>query len=299
MEIESKKHPYKFFLILILLNLFLISLSIFFFKSKEVNLNYFGLIFILLLIVFNYFFLKNSPKIIVDKYGIKFGKKKYLWEDSIEIKITGKGNGLIYSYYESTKISFKNQDVIYIYDEYYLNSSEIKSFINQIVINKKKVFKKQQLNYTPKNLYLESFSDFKGHPILSFRGIMMWSVIIFFAFLPFYSSNKIQLIPLLIVYSFCLIWFLLSSWMMHYFRISNKYFIVKNHYFFWTEKIYLLENIEEIVYEQQGKQSNALRIITTDFKSTRFLAGSLSDKKWLKMKAIFEEKNIKVRNECI
>ena len=61
----------------------------------------------------------------------------------------------------------------------------------------------------------------------------------------------------------------------------------------------MLENIEEIVYEQQGKQSNALRIITKNFKSKRFLAGSLSDQKWLEMKDFFEEKNIKVRNECI
>lgn len=249
-------------------------------------------------IVCNYIFLKNSRKIIVNKKGIQFGKKHYLWDESLEIRITGKGTGFINSYYEATKISFKNQDVIYIHDDYYSNASEIKSFIYQVVINKNETFKPETIFLSNRNLSFENLKDFKGHPVFSFRGIAMWALIVFFVFLLFNSRN-IRLTSIIFTGVFCIFWFLLNSWMTHYFKASNKYFVIKNHYFFWIEKIYLLEDIQEIVYERHGKQSNALRLITKDFRSKRFLAGTLRDKKWLEMKTYLEDKNIKVRNECI
>ncbi len=91
----------------------------------------------------------------------------------------------------------------------------------------------------------------------------------------------------------------MSSWMMHYFEVSKNFFIAKNHYFFWIKKVYPLNEIKEIVFEQQYKQPNRLRIITKDFKTKFYLAGSLTDKTWLEMKKKLEEKNIEVRNECI
>ena len=299
MKIESERHPLILNFSLVLTNIFAILICLLFYTTNEVNFKHFGLFFIVLVMPFDYLFLKNSPKIVVDRYGITFGKETYLWEDLTEMKISTKGQGFLYSQKESTKIRFKNGDVIYIYENHHANSHEIRDYINQVVINKSQGFEKRLLTSTSNNLYLGNFTDFKGHLILSFRGIMMWSLLIFLFLYPFYDSRKIEFAPLVTIYSFCVIWFLLNSWMMYYFRISNKHFIIKNHYFFWIEKIYLLENIEEVVYEQQGKQSNALRIITKDFKSKRFLAGSLNDQKWLEMKDFFEEKNIKVRNECI
>lgn len=53
------------------------------------------------------------------------------------------------------------------------------------------------------------------------------------------------------------------------------------------------------MFEQQSKQANKLRLITKDFKSNFYLAGSLTDKTWLTLKKDLEVKNIIVRNECI
>ncbi|MEZ0004887.1 hypothetical protein ABH942_000230 [Flavobacterium sp. 28YEA47A] len=299
MEIVSKRHPYKFYFTLLLLNLGFLFFSIFFFISEEVNAHAFGFIFIGMALVCNYIFFKNSPKIIVNEKGIQIGKKQYDWSDSLEIEITGKGIGFLHFYYEATKILFKNQDVVCIYDVYYANSPEIKSFINQVVINKSETFQFKKIRLEKKNLSFENLKTFKGHPVFSFTGIMMWGLILFVIFVPSKNPKSQELVPILVVCAFCLFWLLLNSWMTHYFQISNKYFIVKNHYFFWIKKVYLLEDIREIVYDQQIRQPNALRIITKDFDNSRFLAGTLRDKHWLEMRAVLRNKKIKVRNECI
>lgn len=298
MEINSTKHPLLFNFSLVLGNLFALLFCLFCYISNQVNFHYFGLIFLLLIVVFDYFFIKNTPQISINQQEIVFGKKRYLWSEIIEIKISTKGKGFFYSHKESTKITFKNQDVIYIYDNHYANSSEIKSYIQQIVICKNPSFEHYRSVQINENLYSENLIAFKGNAIFSFTGIMMWGLIFFIAgLLALGQRNDLEMI--LRFSALSIFWFLLNSWMMYYFEISDEYFVIKNHYFLWIKKIYLLENIREIVYEQQGKQSNALRIITKDFKSERFIAGSLSNKKWLEMKDFFEEKNIKVRNECI
>ncbi len=283
---------------LVLANVLALFICLFFYFGIGVNFRHFGLIFPLLIAVFNYIFIKNTPQISVNQKGIVFGKKRYLWSEIAEIKIATKGNGFFFANDESTKITFKNQDVIYIYDNHYANSSEIKSFIYQIVICKNDIFEPYRFTSINKDLSSESFVEFKGNAIFSFIGIMMWGLILLaLSILIFGSRDDFAII--FAFSSFSVIWFLLNSWMLHYFRISDNYFVVKNHYFFWIEKVYLLEDIEEIVFEQQAKQAKALRIITKNFQSKRFLAGSLSNRKWLEMKDFFEEKSIKVRNECI
>lgn len=94
-------------------------------------------------------------------------------------------------------------------------------------------------------------------------------------------------------------WFLFNSWLMHFFCITNDYFIVKNHNLVWRTKIYRLKDIKEIVYETQSKQPNSLRIITKDFRNKVYPAGTLRDKTWLEMKSRLQMKGVKVRNECI
>ena len=94
-------------------------------------------------------------------------------------------------------------------------------------------------------------------------------------------------------------WFSFNSWLMHYFKVSDKYFVVKNHNFFWKTKAYLLSDIDEVVFETQGKMPNCLRVITKNFKSKMYPAGTLRNKTWLQLKDKLEQYHIKVRNECI
>lgn len=94
-------------------------------------------------------------------------------------------------------------------------------------------------------------------------------------------------------------WFVLQSWLMHYFGLTKDFLIVRNHNFIWKAKIYRLSDIKEIVFETQGKQPNCMRIITNNYKNKLYPAGTLRDKTWLNLKDKLEANGVTVRNECI
>ena len=246
-------------------------------------------------------YIKNTPKIILDFEKITINNKTYYWKDIQNVKMTGKkGFGLFSYQMEVTTLEFENNITEYIFDDMYSNSWEIKSFIKQIVVDKKDKFE-ISTNETNKNdIEKENFEEFKGSPIFSFRGIIMWSLILFFLFLLFSPIRKISHINALKFFvPFSLIWFAFNSYCMHYFELSKNYFVVRNHYFWWVKDIYKNSEIEIIVYESQPKQPNNLRVITKNYRRKIYPAGTLNDEKWLEMKMELERKNIKVRNECI
>ena len=274
--------------------------------NNEIEIKiYFMLIFGILVYLIGFTFaksyIKNSPKIILDFEKITIKNKTYYWKDIQNLKMTGKkGFGLFSFQMEVTTLKFENNTTEYIFDDMYSNSWEIKSFIKQIVVDKKDKFETTVNKIVEKDIEKENFEEFKGNPFFSFRGIIMWSLILFFVFLLIFTNGKMSksnalkfFIPL------GLFWFAFNSFCMHYFELSKNYFVVKNHYFWWIKDIYKNSEIEIIVFETQPKQPNCLRIISKNYRRKIYLAGTLNDEKWLEMKTELERKNIKVRNECI
>ncbi|NNT72904.1 hypothetical protein HKT18_11810 [Flavobacterium sp. IMCC34852] len=303
MEIVSKRHPYKFFLALIFMSLFLLGIgTLFMFASKRDN-NIFGylgfLAFLALTIYFNYVWIKKSSKIVLNKNGISHKNEFYKWDEITEINLTGKRSLFFNTPSECATLSFKNLKTIYIFDDLYSNSPEMKCFIRDIAINKNESFFKVNENSLSIDYENELFIPYKGNPIFSFRGLLMWSLIVFIFIIFASSKKKHNVNSEIALFTLCFFWFIMNSFMMYYFEISKNFLVVRNHYFFWIKKVYKIENIHEIVFETQSKQPNKLRLITKNFESVVFPAGSLSDKTWLEMKQEFESKNIIVRNECI
>lgn len=302
MEITSKRHPYKFYLTLLLVNLFIFSLGALFLipsiRESNNKLSLLSLVFFALAIFMDFVFIKNSPKIVLSTKGLLFKNDFYSWDNLSSTKLTGKSN-LFFTPTECATLIFKDAITIHIFDDLYSNSSEMKHFIQEVVIGKKDVFKALNKNINSNNIDSEFFVSYKGNPIFSFRGILMWGLILFIILLPIFSKRTLNIKGLFFLIPFCSCWFLLNSWMMHYFEISKNFFIVKNHYFFWIKDSYSIAEIKEIVFESQPKQANKLRIITKNFKTKFYLAGSLTDKTWIEMKKDLESKNIIVRNECI
>jgi hypothetical protein len=175
----------------------------------------------------------------------------------------------------------------------------MKCFIQEIVTGEKKESITPNKNINSNTIDSEFFQSYKGSSIFSFRGILIWRLLLSIILLPLLSKKNISSKGLLFLIPIGTFWFILNTWMMHYFEISKNFFVVKNHYFFWKKEIYTITDIKEIVFESQPKQANKLRIITKNFKTKFYLAGSLTDKTWLKMKADFESKNCIVRNESI
>ena len=272
--------------------------------NNEIEIKtYFMLIFGILVYLIGFTFaksyIKNSPKIILDFEKITIKNKIYYWKHIQNVKMTGKkGFGLFSFQMEVTTLKFENNTTEYIFDDMYSNSWEIKSFIKQIVVDKKDKFEISINKIVEKDIEKENFEEFKGNPFFSFRGIIMWSLILFFVFILLFTNGKMSksnalkfFIPL------GLFWFAFNSFCMHYFELSKNYFVVKNHYFWWIKDIYKNSEIEIIVFETQPKQPNCLRIISKNYKRKIYLAGTLNDEKWLEMKTELERKNIKVRNE--
>lgn len=303
MEIISKRHPYKFYLVLILTSAFFLGIGIIFISASIRDKNNVGIlisfIFIGLTVYMNWVFTKNSSKIVLNKTGIRFKNTFYHWDNIESITLTGKKGLFMRTPTECATLVFKNAMPILIFDDFYSNTPEMKYFIQEIVVNKKDTIEDKDEKIDLNKLSNELFIPYKGHPIFSFRGILLWGLIIFVSGITVVGGRKLPFEAHLFISGLCVIWFLLHASMMYYFEISKDYFIAKNHYFFWKEHIYPISELKEIVFERQGKQPNSLRLITNKFKTKWFPAGSLTDATWLEMKKELESKNIGVRNECI
>ena len=248
-----------------------------------------------------YRYSKGSPIIVVDSQNITFGDyETFQLIDIEEIHLTGKMpfRYIIRFPMEGAMILFKDGTIKYIYDDLYSNSWELKSFLEQVVINKKSYVELNSAKINPDDLSFELGVEFKGNQFTSLRGLTLWGLIGFFFFMIIRTKNPAigGIIFFLVFGSF---WFTLNSWLMHYFVLANDYFVVKNHNFIWLKKYYRLKDIKEIVFETQGKQPNCLRVITNDFRNKLYPAGTLRDKNWLELKEELEKKGISVRNECI
>jgi hypothetical protein len=84
---------------------------------------------------------------------------------------------------------------------------------------------------------------------------------------------------------------------MNYFIIDNDSFIIKNHYFPWKRKIFSLNDILEMDIEQPNKRSKSLRILTKDYQSKLYGAGSLRQKNWDELRQDLKDIGIPVRSD--
>ena len=250
-----------------------------------------------------YAYWKNSPTIIIDPHrkSINFGSETFYLKDITKVILTGKKpfRYIIKFPMEGASILFKNGVERFIYDDMYSNTWQVKKFINQVVIKKIEVTETDIKPIHKNSLRFEKEELFKGNPLTSLRGISLWGLIGLFIWGIIFKIDNPSLGLFLFFLGFSVFWFVLHSWMMHYFGLTKEYFVIRNHNYFWMQKIYRIDEIKEVVYESQGQQPNCLRIITKDFKNKLYPAGTLRDKTWLYLKKRLESNGIKVRNESI
>ena len=241
-----------------------------------------------------YAFMKNSPKVTIDKYTIKIGYRTFDVKNIENIELTGKKVlGIIPM--ESITILFNNGTKKVLFDDMYSNSSDVKIFIEQVVLNKQEYSPKLISKINRNVIRFEREEIFKGNQFINIHGIMLWGFFGLWIF-PIFSWNERQILtPGLLIFS--VYWFFVFSWLMHYFGLTNDYLIIKNHNFFWMTKIYRLSDIKEVVFEQQGRTPNTMRVITVDFRNKQYPAAPIRKKTWIELKKRLEEKGVKVRDE--
>jgi hypothetical protein len=247
-------------------------------------------------------FFRNVPIVTIDQEKISFNRKSYNWTELDKIILTGKQP---FKYpmspsYEASALTFLNGDIKVIFDSMYENIGEIKTFLrNRLNANTGTlVYAVSPIN--PTEFIAEDFETFKGNALFSMRGLFMWSLIGFMVYC-LVTGNYRQPKKEFTIATICFgaFWFTFSSWQMDYFQLSEHFLLIRNHYFFWKQKAYRLTDIHEVIFETQGKLPNCLRVIKRDFKSRKYLAGTLTDDTWLALKERLESYGVTVRNECI
>jgi hypothetical protein len=270
-------------------------------EFRDYFLPVFSLFFYALGLYALYTYIRNAPSIKADHEKISIGRTTYFWTELSSIMLLGKQPfGFIFSVpMEGIKLRFKDGQVRYIYDDFYSNTSQLKSFLDQVVVRKQEY----------KAVIVESDAahkettdiefQFKGKQFTSFRGLMLWGFIAFCTFLMATLPQPISLGLGVFFLCFMLFWMCIQSYCMYYFEMSSSYFRIRNHNFFWVNRAFGFGDIKHIVFETRGKMPNCLRIVTTDFKSKLYPAGTLKDETWLELKLKLEEKGVQVRNESI
>lgn len=221
------------------------------------------------------------------------------WSEIKKIQITGK---VFFRYIflipiEGTIIKTDDKEVV-LYDSFLANPHLIKYALYTFYKTKKFPNDFKEKPVKSNETRFEKFILFKGNAFLSFRGILTWGLIILILLVPIINQpfpNR-SFLPLATI---GILWLIFSSIFMHYFGLSDKYLVIRNHINPFIFRVYRLEDVREVVFETRDKWPNCLRVITKKFHSRLFGAGTLRDKTWLEMKVYLESKQIKVRNECI
>lgn len=249
--ITTRRHPLKFYAALTFGFLFLFALgSLILFASidnlqkgqpamKEYFMPVFSFAVYFLAFSMVYTYWKNSPKITIDKHTIKIGDQTIYLEDIKDVALTGKMpfRFIIRFPMEGSALLLNDGTEKFLFDDMYSNSSDLKLFIEQVVINKQEYKPAVTSNISKNAIRFEREETFKGNQFTSLRGISLWGLIGFFAFMLFSKWQRPPVGLLIFFGAFGTFWFVLHSWLMHYFGLTKDFLVIRNHNFVWKENL--------------------------------------------------------------
>ena len=245
-------------------------------------------------IAFLIIFFQRAPRIRMDENGITvkqlFKTYTYPWENVSNVLLTTQERYsiLIFGYdMEAMKLILDENKALIVWSDMYRNMRQLRSFVSFKVENRIHFLTKKA--QVARN-FLEH-KKYSGNVVTSFNTLLILGMTAFFLFTmkPKPQNGLSALIPL----SFILVMYVFLGTQMHYFEIHTNQLIIKNHYFPWLIKHYELNDIEEVALESPYRRSDGLRIITYDFKSKLYCAGSLRNRTWRELLSDLKEIGIK------
>jgi hypothetical protein len=146
---------------------------------------------------------------------------------------------------------------------------------------------------------MSGFQKFSGNHVITLNGVAVYCCIGFGLWLFASYDNKLPLLGRVAV----LLGMLLFGpgffgYQLHYFLLDNEYLVVKNHIWPWRRHVYALSDLREIVFELPHRMSTSLRVITNNYETTLYPAGSLREPRWSELKDQLIARGIKVRDEA-
>lgn len=307
--ISTQRHLYRFYIILTITCAFFLfygSTILLSTNNELVGRNWIRFLFGLGLITYGLYqaftYFKKKPSVTIKNDTITFGdSESFLIKDITDITFSTKipFNKTYRNELEGMIIQFENGTEKVLYDDLYENLWEIKSFLYQVV-EQNQTYQAFEVNQH-ESIDLTSIETkvFDGNKFTSYREIILGIFLAYFAYSIYSMTNNPYSPTIIYILLFLITGIIYFSWKMNYIIIANDYLVIKNRTIWFWQNIYVLKDIKEIVFETAGKNPNAIRIITKDFKSTSHKASTLSDTTWLQLEEQLNIKGIEVRNEII
>jgi hypothetical protein len=201
----------------------------------------------------------------------------------------------------ATTIYLTNDKKIVIPDFFYRNSAEIKKSLLEFfphLINENKIERKEINNYRNASLNNE-VEKFSGNFLLCYNGLLFIGLLIFIVYMlatKLDGANPLAIVAF-ISFFFLIFYVLVFGLQANYFLLSNEELVIKNHLLFWQNKIYSVKDISECIINIPAKRSTTLEIITTDYKTKIYSAGSLRKHTWKGLKNKLELLGVPVKDE--
>ena len=299
--IKSRYKPLQIFITLFISIFFGGITSIFLVKDNFSDLTTSSFLIIFFVLFLPYILFQRAPRITLEDNIITakylFKTKKYNWNSITDIFLSKK------EYYsilfilgqdmESTSILFENNEKLILWEDMYSNLAEMRKFISEKA-NEKIKDPKPKVNNSAVLFFDRKI--YSGNVWTSFKTIIVAGVILFFGFLILTNPIPSQIYVYLVLLAPILFYMSFGN-EMNYFILEGENFIIKNQFFPWKKKVFKLNDISEFVIESPYKRSNSLRVITKEFRSQLFGAGSLRDKHWKEFKDDITTIGIPVRSE--
>ncbi len=285
-----------FFIPIIFLGLFVKLIT----KDPETIKSFWVIILPVAILLILYHFFYKAPSIVFDENFITikrfFKKSVFGWDQVSNVFLSKKEKFSILHIFgqslEAMKLEFKEGKSLIVWSGMYRNMAELRAFVSQ-KLNDKLHFIKEGNSSNLKNSFINK--KYSGNAFFTANTLLIVGIAIFF-FLKFDAKPGKEWVLLIPVLFILLIYIFLGA-QMNFFEIKNDLIIIRNHYFPWKKLEFNINEIEEVSKESQKKRSDGLRIITKDFQSKFYGAGTLKDKTWEELLADLGSMGLKTQND--
>lgn len=248
-------------------------------------------------------YFRSVPIITIDRERIYFPGQTYNWSDLSSIELRGRTHFeflLTSTAAGAAELSFKDGTTHFIYDDFYVKPWEWKTFVQKMVLEKQSYWQEEEAvhdSYTFTTA--DHFQTYSNHYFTSIIGIMLTLTTVMFTATIVTSDHPA---PVWFIYAISLIGLCAYAYcgtLVHYFQVGSEYLVIRNHIFFWKRRYFRLADIAEVSIESLPNLPYILKFSTMNFKTHRYLAGTLKDETWLALKDRLEERGVKVKDYVI
>jgi hypothetical protein len=241
-----------------------------------------------------YLFFQKAPRVVFDPEFITAryvtGTKTRNWSSVTDIFLSRK-EGFLGQSLEATVVVFDNREKLILWQDLYRNLTQMRGFLAQKAAGK---IRDAVPDIKEKNLAVITRRRYAGNAYTSFNTLLIVGMIVFFIIaMKHPKAESILFIPA----GFVLLLFFGVGTQMNYFVIDNGFLIVRNHYFPWKNKRIDLRQIKEVDVETPNKRSTGLRVLSSDFSSRLYGAGTLRSNNWTELLNDLKLIGIPVRND--